>query len=86
MSNVSTIFSRNNNVHAFSFDGENFASAGSSKWSHAMTFKFGNFKDKAFTVGCDNSWSNHPCGKKTELMDMETLEWSNEYPDYPFAS
>ena len=41
----------------------------------------GNYKNKALTVGCEDKYS---CGDKTELMDMETLKWTNG-TDYPFA-
>ena len=64
------------------FDGEYFQSAGSSKFGHRYTLGMGNYKNKALTTGCDE---NSSCYVKTELMDMETLQWSNG-PDYPFAS
>lgn len=66
----------------FRFDGENFLAAGSSKYSHRRTDGMGNYKNKALTTGCEEDFS---CYVKTELMDMETLQWSNG-PDYPFAS
>ena len=66
----------------FRFDGENFHVAGSSKFSHRYTLGMGNYKNKALTTGCEGSYL---CGDKTELMDMETLKWTNG-TDYPFAS
>ena len=56
------------------FDGEYFQKAGSSKFSHKHTLGMGNYKNKALTTGCYNDSS---CWVKTELMNMETLEWSN---------
>ena len=44
----------------------------------------GNYKNKALTTGCNEPYGSS-CGAKTELMNMETLEWSNG-PDFPFAS
>ena len=64
-----------------SFDGEYFQTAESSKFGHSYTLGMGNYKNKALTTGCSESSS---CGAKTELMNMETLQWSNG-PDYPFA-
>ena len=64
------------------FDGEYFETAGSSKFSHKYTEGMGNYKNNALTTGCSDSSS---CYVKTELMNMETLEWSNG-PDFPFAS
>ena len=66
----------------FRFDGEYFQTAGSSQYSHQYTLGMGNYKNKALTTGCSDSSS---CYIKTELMNMETLEWSNG-PDYPFGS
>ena len=64
------------------FDGEFFQTVGSSKFSHQHTYGMGNYKNKALTVGCEDRYS---CGDKTELMDMETLEWTNG-TDYPFST
>ena len=64
------------------FDGENFETAGLSKFSHKYTYGLGNYKDQALTTGCNDGSS---CSAKTELMNMETLEWSNG-PDYTLAS
>ena len=63
------------------FDGDYFQTAGSSNFSHKWTEGMGNYKNNALTTGC----SSGSCGAKTELMNMETLEWSNG-PDFPFAS
>ena len=64
------------------FDGEFFHSAGSSKYSHKYTLGLANYKGKALTSGCDE---DSACYVKTELMDMNTLTWSDG-PDYPFTS
>ena len=64
------------------FDGEYFQTAGSSKFSHQWTLGMGNYKNKALTTGCHE---NSSCYVKTELMNMETLQWSNG-PDFPFLS
>ena len=66
----------------FSFDGEIFRSAGSSKFSHQRTLGLASYKGKALTSGCAD---NSVCYVKTELMDMNTLTWSGG-PDYPFTS
>ena len=65
-----------------SYDGENFTSAGSSKFSHYYTLGLANYMGKALTTGCGE---NTGCGKKTEIMDMTTLQWSDG-PDYPYAT
>ena len=65
----------------FSFDGEFFHSAGSSKYSHRYTLGMANYKGKALTTGCNE---NTGCGVKTELMDMNTLTWSDGL-DFPFS-
>ena len=64
------------------FDGEYFQTAGSSIFGHKYTLGMGNYKNKALTTGCYGGYS---CVAKTELMNMETLQWSNG-PDFPFAS
>ena len=66
----------------FSFDGEFFHSAGSSKYSHRNTYGMANYKGKALTSGCGE---NSDCSVKTELMNMDTLTW-NDGPDFPFTS
>ena len=72
----------------FSYDGENFTSGGSSRYSHYVISAFGlaNYMGKALITGCFASWEeDQGCGTKTEIMDMSTLQWSNG-PSYPFAS
>ena len=56
--------------------------AGSSNFGHRRTMGMGNYKNSGLTTGCDDSSS---CYVKTELMNMENLQWSNG-PDFPFAS
>ena len=41
-----------------------------------------NYQGKALTTGCQD---DSKCSVKTELMDMNTLTWSNG-SDYPFTS
>ena len=65
----------------FSFNGENYRSAESSKYRHRGTLGLANFQNNALTTGCDDSSS---CFVKTELFDMETLTWFDG-PDYPFG-
>ena len=65
-----------------SFDGNLYKSAGTSSYSHYGTNGMANYKGKALITGCA-FLSN--CHVKTELMDMDTLEWSVG-PDYPFTS
>ena len=67
-----------------SFDGESYQSAGSSEYSHQLTYGMANYLGKALTTGCF-AYSGDSCNVKTELMDMETLTWSSG-PDYPFTS
>ena len=73
---------RNNNLYLFRFDGNNFDTAGSSKFSHQYTLGMAYYNGKALTTGCRDSST---CYVKTEIMDMSTLEWSNG-PDYSLAS
>ena len=68
-------------MYVFSFDGEYYHSVRSSKYSHRYTDGLGNYKGKALAVGCSNS---DDCGSKTELLDMNTLNWSDG-PDFPFS-
>ena len=65
-----------------SFDGQSYQSAGSSQYSHRMTYGMANYRGKALTTGCATVGS---CGLKTELMDMTSLTWSAG-PDYQFTS
>ena len=64
-----------------SFDGQSYQSAGSSQYSHRMTYGMANYRGKALTTGCDYG----SCGLKSELMDMDDLTWSAG-PDYQFTS
>ena len=66
----------------FSFDGDVYHSAGTSSFSHYASDAMPNYKGNALITGCASP-SN--CNVKTELMDMDTLEWSDG-PDYPFTS
>ena len=66
----------------FSFDGEYYHSIESSKYSHQMACALGNYKGKALAVGCYTE--NADCSFATELLDMNTLKWSDG-PDFPFA-
>ena len=63
-----------------SFDGENYQSMESSKYSHGWTFGLANYKGKAIITGCGESYAD--CSRKTELFDMDTMVWSNG-PDFP---
>ena len=65
-----------------SFDGNSYRIAGLSNFSHQYTEAMANYMGKALTTGCANQ---RACYVKTELMDMNTLEWSDG-PDYPFAA
>ena len=67
----------------FSFDGEYYNSVESTKYRHDYTYGLGNYNGKALAVGCYSS--NADCSFKAELLDMNTLEWS-EGSDYPFGS
>ena len=55
----------------------------SSKYKHRLTFGLGNYKGKAIITGCTDK--NAACSFKTELFDMNTMEWSDG-PDFPFGS
>ena len=76
------IFSSIESIMLFSFDGEYYHSIESTKYSHEYTYGLGNYKGKALAVGC---YSTNGCGFKTELLDMNTLKWSDG-PDFPFGS
>ena len=65
-----------------SFDGENYHSMESSKFSHAHTYGLANYKGKALAVGCDYSFRE--CSYATELFDMTSSEWSDG-PKFPFG-
>ena len=70
----------------FSFDGDFYHSVESSKYSHLNTYVLANYENKALTTGCQYGTVNaeSEC-VKTELLNMETLQWSDG-PDYPFTS
>ena len=70
-------------MYFLSFDGENYQSIESSKYSHAYTFGLANYKGKALITGC--YVSNADCSFATELFDMNTMNWSDG-PDFPFGS
>ena len=65
-----------------SFNGTVYHPAKSSHYSHYRTHGLANYKGRALTTGCAE---RNNCGKKTELMDMNTLKWKDG-PDYPFDS
>ena len=67
----------------FSFDGQNYELVASSKYEHGHTYGLANYKNHAFTTGCNGSGKT--CNLKTELFDMETQSWSDG-PDYPYYS
>ena len=66
----------------FSFDGENYESLESSTYSHRNTFSIGNYRGKVLATGCDNA---SYCYRKTELLDMATMKWTDG-PDYPYGT
>ena len=68
-------------IHELSFNGEEYDSIVLSKYSHIWTLGLANYRGKALTSGC-NSFGD--CKFKTELLDMNTLRWSDG-PDYPFG-
>ena len=68
-----------------SFDGKVFQSAGSTSYSHSSAVGMANYKGKALVTGCSGLDGSSTCYVKTELMDMNSLKWSNG-PDYPFGS
>ena len=70
-------------MYFFSFDGVNYHSVESSKYSHKYTYGLGNYKGKAIITGCFDS--NSDCSFKTELFDVNAMEWSDG-PDFPFGS
>ena len=66
-----------------SFDGENYRSIESSKYSHRYTYGLGNYKGKALTVGCDRNYAD--CSFATEILDIINSKWSDG-PDFPLGS
>ena len=72
-------------IFFFRFDGVSYQSAGTSAYSHRLTYGLSNYRGRALTTGCSDAVSNAvSCSVKTELMDMNTLTWSIG-PDYPFT-
>ena len=69
-------------IEFLSFDGESFQYASNSTYTHRFTYGLANYKGKALTTGCQDS---QICYVKTEMMDINTLKWSDG-PDYPFTS
>ena len=66
----------------FSFDGGSYKLMEASRYSHYYTLGLGNYRNKAFTTGCALS---PRCSRKSEMLDLETLTWSDA-PDYPFTT
>ena len=65
----------------FSFDGDSFENAGSSKCDHDYTYGLAVYRGKALTTG---SYLNSDCNVRTEIYDFETNQWSDA-ADYPFG-
>ena len=65
------------------FDGVDYQAVENSKYSHRQTFGLANYRGNALTTGC--YYMNTDCSFKTEIMDMETMKWSDA-PDYPFGT
>ena len=80
---VSSHFSVIKKIYFLSFDGENYQPIESSKYRHDKTLGLANYKSKALTTGCGEDDSD--CSFKTEIFDMNTMEWSDG-PDFPFGS
>ena len=66
----------------FSFDGENFEIAASTKCYHANTYGLANYRGLALSTG---SSKGSDCSIRTELYDFESNKW-NDAPNYPFES
>ena len=64
----------------FSFDGNNFGTVADANYHHGWPNGLGNYRGNAFVTGCDNPGG---CEKKTEILDLITLTWSDA-PDYPY--
>ena len=80
---VSSLFLSLGTFIFLSFDGENYQSIKSSKFSHRNTYGLANYKGKALAVGC---WVHKSdCSFATELFDLNTMKWSDG-PDFPFGS
>ena len=70
-------------MYFLSFDGENYQSIESAKYSHELTLGLANYKGKALAVGCAKD--NSDCSFATELFDLNTMKWSDG-PGFPFGS
>ena len=58
-----------------------------STFSHQETYGLGNFRGQALTTGCFvniGSWARDSCYLKTEILDLQSGEWSLAR-DYPFS-
>ena len=64
-----------------SFDGDNFEDIDSSQYWH-LKQEIGNYRGKAFVTSCAYAEYRDFCSRKTELLDMESLTWSEgaEFP------
>ena len=66
-----------------SFDGENFVNTARSRYGHGKQ-QIDNYRGKAFVTSCNwfGTGEEPHCNRKTELLDMESLTWSNgaEFP------
>ena len=71
------------NEHS-SFDGNEYVPIQPSKYSHKRTYGLANYNGRALTSGCLPN-GDPECHFKTEVLDMETMTWS-EQPDYPVES
>ena len=80
---VSCLFLSLGTCFFLSFDGENYNSMESSKYSHRKTFGLANYKGKALAVGCN--YSIEDCSFATELFDLNVMKWSDG-PDFPFGT
>ena len=65
----------------FSFDGENFENAASSKCDHDRTYGLAIYRGKALTTG---SLYVKRCSVQTEIYDFETNQWTDS-ENYPFG-
>ena len=70
-------------MYFLSFDGENYQSIESAKYSHKYTLGLANYKGKALAVGCPEF--NADCSFAAELFDLNTMNWSDG-PAFPFGS
>ena len=65
----------------FRYDGKNFITEPSSKFTHQYVDALGSYRDSPFVTGSGNKAD----GLKTEILNYEILEWIQE-SDYPFAN